>query len=114
MANSVTMILLFNVLVGLIGIVVGSLLALGKVPRNLLVGVRVEKSLKDPDTWYRINRYAGKRILVAGIITILAGMCALLFSDMLGWYVAIIGAAMISAIAFAIVCTMILVHLSRL
>lgn len=49
-------------------------LILRKVKPNYIYGFRVLKTLNDPRLWYEVNAYAGVRLLVAGIATILVAI----------------------------------------
>jgi uncharacterized membrane protein len=43
-------------------------LILRKIGPNPLYGFRVQKTLEDPATWYPVNAYAAKRLLVVGLV----------------------------------------------
>ena len=45
-----------------------------KIGPNGLYGFRIKATMEKPRLWYGVNKYAGKRLLVAGIITILAAL----------------------------------------
>jgi uncharacterized membrane protein len=42
---------------------------LRKVPPNRLYGFRVQRTLADPQLWYEVNAYSGRRLLAAGLGT---------------------------------------------
>jgi uncharacterized membrane protein len=44
-------------------------LILHKIPPNGLYGFRIPSTLDDPELWYKVNAYSGKRFLVAGLGT---------------------------------------------
>jgi hypothetical protein len=44
----------------------------GKIGPNGLYGFRVQATLQNATLWFKVNRYAGKRLLVTGILTVLA------------------------------------------
>jgi uncharacterized membrane protein len=44
-------------------------LILHKIPPNGLYGFRVPSTLKNPELWYKVNAYAGWRLLVVGLCT---------------------------------------------
>ena len=46
-------------------------LALRKVPRNRLYGVRTRRTLADDRVWYETNAYGGRCLIVASAVTIL-------------------------------------------
>jgi uncharacterized membrane protein len=46
-------------LVGLVILILGIPLLLGKVPPNSLYGLRTQKTLDDEQIWYQANRFAG-------------------------------------------------------
>lgn len=45
-------------------------LALRKVPRNRLYGVRTRRTLADDRVWYETNAYGGRGLIVASVITV--------------------------------------------
>jgi len=45
-------------------------LALRKVPRNRLYGIRTRRTLADDAVWYETNAYGGRCLLVASGVTI--------------------------------------------
>jgi uncharacterized membrane protein len=47
-------------------------LALGKIPRNRLYGVRTRRTLADDRVWYETNAYGGRGLIVASAVTIVA------------------------------------------
>jgi uncharacterized membrane protein len=47
-------------------------LALRKVPRNRLYGVRTRRTLADDRVWYETNAYGGRCLMVASAVTIVA------------------------------------------
>jgi uncharacterized membrane protein len=49
-------------------------LIMGKIPPNGLYGFRVKKTMENPDIWYPVNTYAGKWLLVAGLVMALAAL----------------------------------------
>ncbi len=44
-------------------------LILQKVPPNGLYGFRIPATINNPDLWYKVNAYAGRRFLVVGLGT---------------------------------------------
>jgi hypothetical protein len=40
-----------------------------KVPPNGLYGFRIPSTLENPDLWYKVNAYSGRRFLVVGLGT---------------------------------------------
>ena len=45
-------------------------LALRKIPRNRLYGVRTRRTLADDRVWYETNAYGGRCLIVASAVTI--------------------------------------------
>ena len=45
-------------------------LALRKVPRNRLYGIRTRRTLADDAVWYETNAYGGRCLLVASAVTL--------------------------------------------
>lgn len=50
-------------------------LVLRKIGPNPLYGFRLRRTREDPAVWYPVNAYAGKRLLVVGLVI---GVCAIL------------------------------------
>ena len=46
----------------------------GRVKPNPWYGFRVPKTLNDPDTWYAVNAYFGRRFAVLGLAIVVAGV----------------------------------------
>src|SRR5512137_1741345 len=46
----------------------------GKVPPNGVYGFRVKATLENPRIWYAANKYAAKRMLVAGAVFVVAAV----------------------------------------
>jgi hypothetical protein len=46
----------------------------GRVKPNPWYGVRVPKTLSDPETWYAVNAYFGRRFAVAGLLLAVAAV----------------------------------------
>ena len=44
-------------------------LILQKIPPNGLYGLRVRSTMEKPQVWYKVNAYAGKRLLVVGLVS---------------------------------------------
>jgi uncharacterized membrane protein len=44
----------------------------GKIKPNSLYGFRVPATLEDPDLWYPVNQFAAKRLLIVGLVMIVA------------------------------------------
>ena len=53
---------------GLLLVVLSIPLIFGKIGPNPWYGFRVRKTLSDPAIWYPANAFAGKRLLVVGLI----------------------------------------------
>jgi uncharacterized sodium:solute symporter family permease YidK len=56
------------VLLGSLFIGVAVPLIQGRIKPNPWYGVRVPKTLRDPETWYAVNAYFGRRFAVAGLL----------------------------------------------
>ena len=63
--------MLFDVImfgiIGILYIVLGVPLALGKIPPNGGYGFRTPRTLSDPRIWYEANRISGYDIVIAGV-----------------------------------------------
>ena len=69
-----TALLLMYVVFGLLLIALAIPMMRDKVPPNPWYGFRVPSTLSDPVLWYKANRYAGRWLLVTGIITVVAAV----------------------------------------
>ena len=49
-----------------------------KVPPNQWVGLRTEKTLSNPEAWFKGNRFAGQVSLISGLTVIAASIVGLL------------------------------------
>jgi uncharacterized membrane protein len=49
-------------------------LLLRRIHPNPIYGFRVKQTLEDPEVWYDVNAYAGKGLLVDGLITVIAAL----------------------------------------
>lgn len=63
--------------VGVLTVALAIPMILGKVPPNNLYGFRTTKTLSDPEIWYPANAYAGKWLLVWGVIMVVAAFLPL-------------------------------------
>jgi len=62
-----TLLLLVYLIGGFVLIGLALPLMAKKIKPNYLYGFRVEKTIENPEIWYAVNRYAGKRLFVTGI-----------------------------------------------
>ena len=60
--------MLMNTFSGLLLAALSIPLILGKIGPNPWYGFRVKKTLNDPAVWYPANAYAGKRLLIVGLV----------------------------------------------
>ena len=68
-----------------------------RIPRNGLYGFRVAKTLASDDAWYPANEFAGRRLLVLGLIIVVAAL--VLFA---------VPGITVDAYALSILCTVII------
>lgn len=45
-----------------------------KVKPNMFYGFRVARTLKNPRIWYAVNQHAGIRLLISGVIAVVAAV----------------------------------------
>jgi hypothetical protein len=62
------------VFIGCLFIALAVPLIQGRIKPNPFYGVRVRKTLSDPDTWYAVNAYFGRRFAVMGLLIAVAGI----------------------------------------
>jgi hypothetical protein len=76
--------LLFEVYLGfgLVLIIISIPLIKNWIKPNPLYGFRVKRTLEDPEIWYLVNAYSGKRLLLAGIITSLSSFILFIFPSL--------------------------------
>jgi len=56
-----------NIGVALLIIGISIPLVMGKIPMNPVYGIRFRKSYESEETWYRVNRYGGKQLIIWSI-----------------------------------------------
>jgi hypothetical protein len=69
--------LIQTILYGLIGLLLIGLsipLMRGKVPPNSWYGFRIRLTLDNPEIWYPMNAWAARRLLVVGLVTVIAAL----------------------------------------
>ena len=49
-------------------------LILERIPPNGLYGFRVRKTMENPQIWYPVNKFAGKRLFLASLVITLAAV----------------------------------------
>ncbi len=72
--NPFTLLLLLFVGSGLVLIGLAIPLMQRRVKPNYWYGFRTRRTLSDPHIWYAVNEHAGKRLLISGVITVVAAM----------------------------------------
>jgi uncharacterized membrane protein len=69
--------LIQTILYGVIGLLLIGLsipLMRGKVPPNSWYGFRTRLTLENPEIWYPVNAWAARRLLVVGLVTVIAAL----------------------------------------
>ena len=59
---------------GLFLVLIALPLIANKIKPNYWYGFRVRQTLENPQIWYQVNCYAGKRLLAAGIAILISGI----------------------------------------
>ncbi len=72
--NSMTALLILNVASGVVLMALSLPLLWEKVPPNGLYGFRVRATLENPRIWYAANKFAAKRMLLAGAVFVAAAL----------------------------------------
>ena len=72
--NPLTLLLLLFVGSGLGLIALSIPLIQRRVKPNYWYGFRTRRTLNDPAIWYEVNAYAGKRLLLCGVMTTVAAL----------------------------------------
>ena len=77
-----------------------------KVRPNPWYGFRVRQTLADPEVWYAANAYAGKCLLVVGVITVLTAVGLYRVTGItLDAYALACGGIILAALAFCVACS---------
>lgn len=65
---------LTNLIVGILLMIVSLPMIDNKIKPNHYYGFRVKKTLENPEIWYKVNEYMGKRMFPAGLVISLSAM----------------------------------------
>jgi uncharacterized membrane protein HdeD (DUF308 family) len=68
------LLLVFLVILGIISILIALPLMEERVKPNLIYGFRVRATLENPKVWYAVNKYFAQRLLLAGVVEIVAAI----------------------------------------
>lgn len=63
-----------NIFVALLVIAISIPLVYNKIPMNRVYGVRFKQSFASEETWYKINAYGGRQLIVWSIPLLLLGV----------------------------------------
>jgi len=75
-----------------------------KVPQNSSYGFRTEKTLANEDVWYKANKYMGKELFKAGLVTIAMSVILLVFvKKMSMWNLFAVESLILAAIIIALI-----------
>jgi uncharacterized membrane protein len=66
--------LLFFIVASVLIIVAGLPMAVNRVKPNHIYGFRVGRSMSDERVWYLTNSYAGRGMIIAGIVSLIAAL----------------------------------------
>ena len=66
--------------VGLVVIALGRMAAAGKLPRNLLAGIRIPSTMRSDEAWRSGHKAASKSLTVAGLGPVLAALATMVAS----------------------------------
>ena len=72
--NSMTTLLILHVTSGVLLMALSLPLLWEKIPPNGLYGFRVRATLENPQIWYAANKFAAKRLLMAGAVFVAAAL----------------------------------------
>ena len=79
-------------------------LILRKVPPNVWYGFRIRLTLDDPEIWYPVNAWAGRRMLLTGLVAAVAGLAGLLVpGHMLRFYSLALAVLLIVSVSLVLV-----------
>ncbi len=102
------------VICGLAFVVISIPLIFEKVPPNRWYGFRTKKTLSNREIWYKINKYTGKDIFIAGIILLLASPVLFVLKDRLSESAINLCGLVLTAIVVAAVVARGLLYLGKL
>ncbi|MFA5863612.1 MAG: SdpI family protein [Phycisphaerae bacterium] len=72
--------------IGLLEVILGVPLFLEKIPPNGLYGFRTEKTLSNPEIWYKVNKYSARDLIIGGLATVAVSIGLLIFRNKLEDY----------------------------
>jgi len=90
--NMMNLNLIFLISGASMGILIAGLaipLILGKIKPNRLYGFRTKKTLSDEKIWYPANKYAGKIMIITGIIISIASLAVYLIFTNINLFIGI-------------------------
>ena len=76
-------------------------LLLGKVKMNHIYGIPLTESYKSDENWYKINKFAARRLILWSLTLIVLGVIILVFAP-INNYILFIGAIILPGALFAI------------
>ena len=92
------------ILIGLLMVGLAIPLTRGSIPPNNWYGFRTERTLADPDIWYAVNAWAGRRLLGIGIALTVLGLLSLVLAESaLSAYFLALTAAMVAAVVWLLI-----------
>ena len=72
--NGIPELFVTNTLTGAILLALSIPLVKNAVKMNYIYGIRIEKALESEENWYKINNFAGKRLIFWSIILVCVGI----------------------------------------
>lgn len=102
-----------NLAVGILLMIISIPMIYHKIRPNHFYGFRVNKTLENPQIWYDVNEYSGKRLFVAGAVISLAAMGVSLLPNLdPGLYSLITGA--VNVVLMVVVLVQSIIYLNTL
>lgn len=68
-----------NISISILIIGISLPLVMGKIPMNQIYGIRFKKSFESEESWYKINHYGGKQLIIWSIALFTFGVLSLFF-----------------------------------
>jgi uncharacterized membrane protein len=72
--NPLTLLMVLFASMGVVLVAISIPLIQRRIKPNYWYGFRTRRTLSDPTVWYEVNAYAGKRLLISGVITTAAAI----------------------------------------
>ena len=101
-------------LIGFMEIILGIPLLLEKVKPNWIYGFRLPKTLSNKEIWYKTNKYAGRDLIVSGMIVTLGSLFLLTLSGSVSFDLIVFIGVLLIVVPVVLVLVRGLIYLKKL